>query len=150
MEIHFYYLIKKLKGFLFSENDCYVVYAVRIHTPKPFSTITDNDLQFVLRHITRADVKGGSLKGDKRTIRDYITLNGKGAGVFLNTSDSKIEYQEKGTDPLYGIAVGFAKESELAKLAKKLFGDHPAKIQEGQSFIYIAPYEKVGSLCKVI
>lgn len=145
------YLIKKLTGILLSENHCYVVYAVRIDTPKPFSTIVDNDLQFELNHKTRADIKGGSLKGDQRTIREYITLDGKGAGVFLMTEDSKIEYQEKGADPLYGIAVGLAEEAELARLAKKLFakGD-PAVIKKGQNFIYIAPYEKVSSLCRVI
>jgi len=90
------------------------------------------------------------LRGDQRTIRTYITLDGKGAGVFLDNDDSKIEYQEEGADPLYGIAVGFADKSGIAKLAIALFGKTPAKIKSGESFIYIAPYEEVGSLCRVI
>nr|MCK4930075.1 hypothetical protein [Nanoarchaeota archaeon] len=145
------YLINNLRGIFLSDNDCYVVYAIRIDTPKKFTSISETDLIAELKKLTRADIKGGALKGDIRRIMDYITLDGKGAGVFLKTEDSKVEYQEKGADPLYGIAVGFAEKSGVAKLAKLIFkGEKLAKINPGASFIYIAPYEEVGSLCRVI
>jgi len=144
------YLLKRFTQLFQGTKDCYVVYAIRIDTPQEFTTIVYADLISELKKITRADLKGGSSSGDQRPILEYITLNGKGAGVFLNTSDSKIEYQEKNADPLYGIAVGFAKESGVAELAKKLFGEDQTKISKGASFIYIGPYEEVGSLCRVI
>jgi hypothetical protein len=144
------YLLNKFKGIFVSTNDCYVVYAVRIHTPQEFTTFSYNDLKFELDRLTRADIKGSSSSGDTRTIDEYITLDGKGAGMFLTTDDSKIEYKEKGADPLYGIAVGFAKKSGIAELAITLFGKGQTKIREGASFIYIAPYEEIGSLCRVI
>ena len=144
------YLLKRFAQFFSGTKDCYVVYAIRIHTPQEFTTIPDNELQFELSSITRADIKGGSSSGDQRTIREYITLDGKGAGVFLNTSDSKIEYKEQGADPLYGIAVGFAEKGKIAKLFTELFKGKSIEISPGASFIYIAPYDKIGSMCRVI
>jgi len=144
-------IFTKLSMILSSTNQCYVVYAVRIHTNREFTPVSDTALQFALKDFTRAQIKGGSLAGDQRTVLAYLTFDGKTTGVSLNGNTSKIEYQAKGADALYGIAVGFADKSKIAQLAKAVFGDGAsAIIKPGASFIYIAPYEKVGSLCRVI
>jgi hypothetical protein len=147
------YLLKNVAGFFTGTKDCYVVYAVRIHTPKNFTSISENDLLFSLKRISRADLLSGSAKGDQRSIMEYITLDGKGSGVWLRipAGDVKIEYQENGADPLFGIAVGFAKESGVNKLLDYIFnGKVPAEINKKASFIYIAPYQEVASLCRVV
>jgi hypothetical protein len=147
------YLLKNVAGFFVGSDDCYVVYAVRIHTPKTFDAIDENELISALRRTARAELLSGSAKGDQRTILEYITLDGKGAGVWLNSTgpDEKIEYKEDGADPLFGIAVGFAHEAGVAKLFNKIiYSKIPATINKGASFIYIAPYQEVASMCKVV
>lgn len=144
------YLLKRFTQLFQGTKDCYVVYAIRIDTPQEFTTIVYADLISELKKITRADLKGGSSSGDQRPILEYITLDEKGAGVFLTTNDSKIEYKEQRADPLYGIAVGFAEKGKIAKLFTELFKGKSVTISPGASFIYIAPYDKIGSMCRVI
>jgi hypothetical protein len=133
------------------------MYAVRIDAPRQyqkndFTRIEESRFVSELRRITRADVKGGSLSGDQRPILYYITLDGKGAGVFMRNRENKkieIELTNKGADAIYGIAVGFAHTAELVGWFKDILGTKEVSVNEYASFIIIAPYKELSELCTV-
>jgi len=158
------YMIKNWDKIINSENKCFVVYAVRIDPPRKaeFMGISENDLGNELMKITRSDISQ-SAKADKRSIMAYLTFDGKGSGVFVRAKGfkgkdekendrgiRKIDSQERGSDAIYGIAVGFEDSSGISKVWKTLIGKKIENINDEASFIYIAPFNQLKTMCKVI
>jgi hypothetical protein len=150
------YLLTKLSGIFLNREKCYLFYAVKIDPPRSFQNsfegIEEDYLTDELQKITRSQIKGGTLKGDQRTILTYITLDNKGSGLLLRNADGSratISLTQNGADALYGVAVGFSTESKAAQFFARIQGETKAKISNQASFILVAPYDEVASLCTV-
>jgi hypothetical protein len=143
------YLLTKLEGFFNNKNNCLVVYAVRIHADQldypGFQGITQERLRAALGNYTKAEIFGSSLS-NPQTIAEYITFSGSGGAVFVN---GIINLKQGGADALYGIAVGFKKIAGLDEKLKGIFGTNPDVINSDSSFILIAPYDKIASMCDI-
>jgi hypothetical protein len=151
------YLLKDAYKVFMGENDCRIFYAVKVHAPNSrlasnFAAITLGQFLANLRSTTRADIKGGSLAGDQRSVLTYVSLDNEGAGVKFPTLDEKqdvITLSQDGADAIYAIAVGFADKSGVAKLIKNVLNKKGMTINNKGSFIYIAPWDEVAKICTV-
>jgi hypothetical protein len=151
------YLIKKIGKVFLGENNCRIFYAVKVHAPNSrlasnFAAITLGQFLVNLRSTTRADIKGGSLAGDQRSVLTYVSLDNQGAGVMFPTLDenkSVITLSQGGADAIYAIAVGFVDETGLTKFWKQIFKENEMVVNTKASFIYIAPWEEVTKICTV-
>jgi len=151
------YFIKNILKLFAGENKCYILYTVKIHAPNKriadnFNSITRGVFISNMKNITRADIKGGLMKGDQRSILTYITLDGKGSGVQFKTMEENegvIEVSKGGTDAIYAIAVGFYDDSGIGKFFQDLFKGAKMPVKNDASFIYIAPFDEVAKICTV-
>jgi hypothetical protein len=151
------YLLKRLGGIFMSENNCYVFYAVKIHSPNKrisanFGAITQGQFLDALKNIKRSDLLGGTLKGDQRSILSYVSMDNYGAGVQfkqLNRADPVITLSQGGADAIYGVAVGFAEKDGISKLLENILKGSNMVIDKKASFIYIAPWDEVAKVCTV-
>lgn len=149
------YLLSKVLDLFISRNYCYVFYAVKIDPPRDypsFQNIQEDYLTDELAKITRSQIKGGTLKGDTRTILNYITVEGKGSGLFVRNADGQratISLTQDGSDALYGVAVGFSSKSKVSEFFDKIKDQTRVKIDSKASFILVAPWNEVASICTV-
>jgi hypothetical protein len=149
------YLISKLRDLFISRDFCYVFYAVKIDPPRDypsFQNIEEDYLTDELAKITRSQIKGGILKGDQRTILNYITVEGKGSGLLVRNADGQratISLTQDGSDALYGVAVGFSGKAGISEFFARIKGQTKAKIASKASFILVAPWNEVANICRV-
>jgi hypothetical protein len=151
------YILKHLAGLFIKENNCYIFYAVKIHSPNKrisqnFGAITKGMFLVALKNIKRSDLMGGTLKGDQRSIFSYVSLDNTGAGVVfkeIGKDDPVITLSQGGADAIYAVAVGFVKKSGVSKLLETIFKGSGMEVKQGTSFIYIAPYDEVAKICTV-
>lgn len=144
-------ITEKVKKYVAGGESCFVVYAVRIDSSRPdFTQITEADLRDEMSTYSKAEVFMTKTETDQKTsVLSYVQITGVGAGVFVKdeSGTGAIKKQENGNDAIYGIGVGFEKESALKQDLKDLLGYTETSIRKDTSFILIAPIDQIGRYC---